>query len=211
VTHEEPAPEPEPPAPAPEPEPPASAPEPKIELPEPDSSPIQDFSMLDFNDEVPVPKPPPDDNQYMDIKPEDSGRLCKVCGAPQFHMSRSGWTCENGHGGADYVEVEKKSDSPPKKENPILSSEDLIESVPDLPKTPEEKSKSENLEILNWIIRVPLNKYNAKKLQAVCMLSDGDTPLKITLPNGKTLIDIGGGIKVNKQEFQMLARLFGLG
>ena len=33
--------------------------------------------------------------------PSTTQRVCNVCDKPQFHC-RSGWVCENGHGGADY-------------------------------------------------------------------------------------------------------------
>ncbi len=35
----------------------------------------------------------------LNVRVKESTRKCSVCSKPQFH-TRSGWVCENGHGGA---------------------------------------------------------------------------------------------------------------
>jgi hypothetical protein len=74
-----------------------------------------------------------------------------------------------------------------------------------------EPKKESNGHILNWIIKSPLNHMNVKKLQAICLLTDGETPLRISLPNGVIVVDDSKGIKVKEDEFVILTRLFGLG
>jgi len=93
---------------------------------------------------------------------------------------------------------------------------------PDEVKTPEIKSppyqfvdtKKEELEpgqILRWTLRAELNEYNMKKLHAVCLLTDGLTPLRVISLTGDVLIEESSNLKVNMPEFLVIAKMFGLG
>jgi hypothetical protein len=50
-----------------------------------------------------------------------------------------------------------------------------------------------------------------RRLHAVCILAEGDTPLRILNPNGAILVSDESGIKIDPTKFKCLAELFGLG
>ncbi len=62
-----------------------------------------------------------------------------------------------------------------------------------------------------FVLRAVMNDYNLRRLQAVCILSEGTVPLRVVSPTGTVLVREGSGPKVAPDEFSALCRLFGLG
>jgi DNA polymerase I-like protein with 3'-5' exonuclease and polymerase domains len=85
--------------------------------------------------------------------------------------------------------------SPPVKETPSLA--------------PSESSDTE--EIFRWVMRAVLNDLNGRKLHAACILSEGNTLLRVLTPEGEMIVKDSLGIRVDRQEFIYYTRLFGLG
>lgn len=65
--------------------------------------------------------------------------------------------------------------------------------------------------VLRWTIRCHLNEVTARKLHALCILAEGETPLRVITLDGEILISENVGARVNREEFLCLARLMGLG
>ena len=65
-------------------------------------------------------------------------------------------------------------------------------------------------QVLRWTIRAELNAYNMKKLHGACIITEGETPLRVIALTGDVLIDETSGMRVNPQEFLALTKLLGL-
>jgi len=61
-----------------------------------------------------------------------------------------------------------------------------------------------------WTIRAVLSDYTMRRLHAVCILAEGDVPLRIVTPAGQVLVGEDAGMTVNPSEFDVLSRVFGL-
>jgi len=70
---------------------------------------------------------------------------------------------------------------------------------------------NKNDDILRWVLKCPMNHLNAKKLRALCILTEGSNPLRVISHDGSILVGEDSGINVDKDEFLLYARLFGLG
>lgn len=104
-----------------------------------------------------------------------------------------------------YKTPEKTPSEPPKKvAEPVNISVPLPaqEAVPD--------TKEPQKDVFRWTLRAALNKRNLKKLHAICILAEGDSPLRIVTPEGKVLVSESDAPSVNISEFEVLAKLFGL-
>jgi len=66
-------------------------------------------------------------------------------------------------------------------------------------------------DVLRWTMRAVLNEYNMRRLQAVCILTEGETPLRVISMKGDVLIGEDTGIMISRTEFPIVAKLFGLG
>lgn len=77
-------------------------------------------------------------------------------------------------------------------------------------KKPELKPNGKKIEPIKWTLNSTLSNYTMRKLQAVCILAEGETPLRIELPGGKILIDENKGVHVEPATFMTLSVLFGL-
>lgn len=66
-------------------------------------------------------------------------------------------------------------------------------------------------DVIRWTLRALPNKYNANKLNAICILAEGNSPLRVIDKNDQILVHENDGPKVNREEFLLLVRLFGLG
>jgi hypothetical protein len=88
-------------------------------------------------------------------------------------------------------------------------------SPPESPKAEPLKAKTndkhEETGVLRWTLRALTNEYNMRRLHAVCVLTEGDTPLRILNPSGAILVSDESGIKVDPTKFKVVAELFGLG
>ena len=76
------------------------------------------------------------------------------------------------------------------------------------------KPKDESFEsgqVLRWTIRAVLSEQTMRKLHAVCILTEGDIPLRVISPHGSILIGEDTGILVDPSRFKILAEMFGLG
>lgn len=62
-----------------------------------------------------------------------------------------------------------------------------------------------------FTIRAPMNERTIRKLHAICILAEGNTPLRVVTPNGKILIEESKSPKVQLPDFDVLARTFGIG
>ncbi len=66
-------------------------------------------------------------------------------------------------------------------------------------------------DVFRWTMRGVLTEYNLRKLHALCLLAEGNTPLRIIGLNGDVLIGDEAGVRVNPEEFRFAAKMFGLG
>ena len=71
-------------------------------------------------------------------------------------------------------------------------------------------SKKEDAGVLRWTIRSAMNENTMRRLHAVCILAEGDTPLRILNTNGSILVSDDAGIKINPSKFSVYTELFGL-
>jgi len=136
--------------------------------------------------------------------------LCSVCKEPQFETP-GGMSCKNGHGGADGIEVpakETKPSKPPASSHPPASSSTSMS--PTKTETRTARQINEDEVILRWTVTAILSEEVSKKLQAICILAEGNTPLRVVSPNGTIILSEERGIRVDPQKFQFLASLFGL-
>ena len=78
-----------------------------------------------------------------------------------------------------------------------------------LNRAPVEESK-EQASVLRWVIRASLCNESMKKLHAVCILSDGNMPLRVVNSKGDIIIPESAGVKVEESTFRVLSRMFGL-
>jgi len=67
-----------------------------------------------------------------------------------------------------------------------------------------------NGKVHRWTIRAVLSEYTMRRLHAVCILAEGDTPLRIVTPSGHVLVGEDSGMMVSPPEFDVLSRVFGL-
>lgn len=65
--------------------------------------------------------------------------------------------------------------------------------------------------VLRWTMTAVPSAYASRKLHAVCILAEGDVPLRVVSPRGTVLIPESDGVRVDPQAFRTLASLFGLG
>lgn len=65
--------------------------------------------------------------------------------------------------------------------------------------------------VLRWTYRAALSEYNQRRLHAVCVLAEGEAPLRIVLPNGQVLVGEDQGVRVDPVRFPVIAEMFGLG
>jgi hypothetical protein len=84
---------------------------------------------------------------------------------------------------------------------------------PKVSESPDEPiwKRDDDVGILRWTFRAPMNEYNMRRLQAVCILTEGDIPLRVISPSGSVLITDEAEIKVDPMKFKVLAEMFGLG
>jgi hypothetical protein len=66
-------------------------------------------------------------------------------------------------------------------------------------------------ELYRMIWRADFNERNMRKLNAICVLAEGTTPLRIVNTEGKIMIGEADAPTVNIREFEVLCRLFGIG
>jgi hypothetical protein len=100
---------------------------------------------------------------------------------------------------------EKTPSEPPKKpaETPKASvPQPSHEAVPDI--------KESQKDVFRWTLRAALNKRNLKKLHAICILAEGESPLRVVTPEGKVLVNESDAPSINISEFEVLTKLFGL-
>lgn len=81
---------------------------------------------------------------------------------------------------------------------------------PSVPKSNGTSPTTNNV-VHRWTLRAPMNEYTQRRLHAVCILSEGNVPLRIMTPSGNVLVDEAEGIRVDPKEFDVLSRVFGLG
>ena len=100
-----------------------------------------------------------------------------------------------------------------------LVEETISQFEQDLP-IPEPKFESKSMKsrpvldgekVYRWTILAILNENVAKKLHAVCILTEGEVPLRVVNEKGDIIISENNGIRVDPVRFQFLSDLFGLG
>jgi hypothetical protein len=65
--------------------------------------------------------------------------------------------------------------------------------------------------VLRWTLRAVPSKWTMRKLHAVCILAEGNTPLRIVNQKGEVLVGETENICVNENEFNVLTRMLGIG
>ena len=75
----------------------------------------------------------------------------------------------------------------------------------------ESKPSQEGLTVHRFVLRAPMSAHTARRLHAVCILSEGKVPMRVVSPDGKVLISEDRGPHVDPSEFSVLSRVFGLG
>lgn len=91
------------------------------------------------------------------------------------------------------------------------NEDSLVKNPPISQKKIEAKPSDGSLQVLRFVLRAPMNSYNARRLHAICILTEGNTPLRVVSPDGKILISEDSSPKVDSNEFPVVARIFGLG
>lgn len=76
------------------------------------------------------------------------------------------------------------------------------------PRNIEEK---EEIGTFRWTIRCVLSHRNMRKLHAVCILAEGETPLRVISPTGEILVDEDVGVKIDPTRFRVISEMMGLG
>ena len=79
------------------------------------------------------------------------------------------------------------------------------------PENDRDNSGSDTGQIHRFVIRGTLNKQTLRKLHAICVLTEGDTPLRVVTPDGKILIHEDKAPRVTIPDFPVLAKTFGIG
>lgn len=82
---------------------------------------------------------------------------------------------------------------------------------PDLGPSAPSRGEAEDVAVLRWTFRAPMNLRNQKKLHAVCILAEGKTPLRVVDSAGNVLIPESAGVLVDAPTFLAISGLFGLG
>ena len=95
----------------------------------------------------------------------------------------------------------------PETPEPELPSVPIRKSDPILPPP---KPPVEGETVLRWMMRAVPSQYVMRKLQAVCILAEGDTPLRIINAKGEVIVNENEGIRISPSEFKILSRMFGL-
>lgn len=62
-----------------------------------------------------------------------------------------------------------------------------------------------------FTIREALTERTVRKLHAICILAEGNTPLRVITPSGKVLLDESKCPRIQLPDFDVLARTFGIG
>lgn len=107
------------------------------------------------------------------------------------------------------------SDKEPESEKP-KAEPPRVEPVKAEPLRQTESDESEKAEkptydqIHRFVLRSVMNEHTAKRLHAVCILAEGDVPMRIVNSDGKILVAEDDGPRVNPTEFDVLAKVFGL-
>jgi DNA polymerase I-like protein with 3'-5' exonuclease and polymerase domains len=78
------------------------------------------------------------------------------------------------------------------------------------PKNTEVTAEPTKSDVFRFVIRAALCNSTLKKLHALCILADGDTPIRIVNPNGKILVSEEENCLVEPTKFKIFADLFGL-
>jgi len=155
---------------------------------------------------------------------------CSMCRKPQY-MTPGGMTCGE-HGGVDAITSDgeilsedqaralvgaRPIGQPPPGKRPdddladVPSDMDLdMEPSPPSPKR-EVRKVGEEEQVLRWTLTAVPSADSQRKLHAVCILAEGDVPLRVVSPKGNVLVPEGDGLRVDPVRFQFLASLFGLG
>ena len=64
--------------------------------------------------------------------------------------------------------------------------------------------------VLRWILKAVPSEQSMRKLHAVCVLTEGDVPLRIVNLKGHVIMSESEGVLVIPEKFLFLADLFGL-
>ncbi len=64
--------------------------------------------------------------------------------------------------------------------------------------------------VLRWMLTAIPSVAVARKLRAICILAEGEMPLRVVNPKGEVLIREDQGLAVDPPQFQFLTKLFGL-
>jgi hypothetical protein len=68
----------------------------------------------------------------------------------------------------------------------------------------------EDAEVVRWVMRAAMTKRTQRKLYGVCVLTEGDCPLRVVDSDGNIVISEDSGVLVDPVAFPVVAGLFGL-
>jgi len=71
-------------------------------------------------------------------------------------------------------------------------------------------SEPQEMGVFRWTIRAPLSEYTLRRLHAICILAEGQIPLRVISPTGSVIIDDDVGASVDPVKFKLLSEIFGL-
>lgn len=157
---------------------------------------------------------------------------CVDCRKPQS-MTGHGLSCPDGHGGAPSVDQDGQDMSsfevdailgrfedhiPPNPVRADLFTESMDDvGIGEVPAglspvvRPSVRPVGPDEKVLRWTLTAPLSEEVQRKLHAVCILTEGDMPLRVISLKGVVLVPEDDGLRVNPVHFQFVASLFGLG
>lgn len=135
----------------------------------------------------------------------------KIVKTPEAEESVSS---EVSFGGIDLDSIDdvpapvQKSEPKPVDRSDVASSE--------RPRKPMENGSSAKIAssdeaVFRWVLRIQATEYAVRKMHAMCILAEGDVPIRVVNLKGEVLVAESEGVRVNPSTFQVLAGLFGLG
>lgn len=157
------------------------------------------------------------------------GSPCPRCGKTLRKVKNSGIACEDGHGFGDpnavipdAVYVDPMLDGIPKERPSVYDLDiedksvlaDITVAVPSSPPVPalprETRPVGQDEQVLRWTFGAVPSEESQRKLHAVCILAEGDMPLRVVSQKGAILISEDEGLRVDPERFKLMAGLFGL-
>jgi len=82
--------------------------------------------------------------------------------------------------------------------------------APARPDPAPQTASDEGPAVVRWTFSGPTTPYTQRKLRALLILCEGESPLRIVNTKGEVMLPEGEGVRVDPEQFRVTARLFGL-